>query len=528
MYKVTYDNKLLYAPNIGDLLLSDFSHEQIVNQIDWCRFSLPSGHRLKGKTESMKIVKIYDDDEILFYGRTTIGDTDMETTTEITCEGALGFLSDITLPKYETGRGGVPNNVTGYFIWMINQYNSKADSDKKFAIGRIETGSLEPYGNVLTRKNTNYPTVWDEIKEKIIDTLGGYLIVTYPNGKPTINLLSDFMESTTQPIEFGKNLLDFSITKDDSEIYTAIVPLGEKNEDTEEYLTVDGLADGPVGSLCAKEGNAVYHIEARERFGYREKSVVWDDVTIAKNLLGNAEQQLQNEIIGVESIAISAFDMSLIDDNLDRIKFCSYILCKSKPHDFSQYMPCVQWSLNIIDPSETNYVLGSPIEYLTNGSLRRIKALGSKVETTLIAVDSIRDEVESAVDIARRTRTYETDDISILPDPPYYEGDLWVTYKDGLKITLTCIRTKKVYEPLSLFYEANLGGTVSVDHESVVPDDGQATGSMAIPDEGYVFRDWTDYLGNSVSDNQRLVPDKVDGLYTESTYYANFDIEGSD
>lgn len=528
MFKVIYDDEVLYLPELNELLLSDFTHEQIVNQIDWCKFSLPYKHLYKGKIESMKIVKIYDDEDIVFYGRTLSSDIDMETTNEITCEGSLGFLRDITLPIYETGKRGVPNNVAGYFTWIMDQYNYKADSDKRFAIGIIETDSLEPYGNVLTRKNTSCPTVWDEIQEKILDSLGGFLLVTYPNGKPTINLLSDFIDVANQSIEFGVNLLDFSITKDDSEIYTAIVPLGKKSEEIEEPLTIEGLADGPAGDSCSKVGNAVYHREARERFGYREKSVVWDDVTIAKNLLGNAEKQLQNEIIGVESIEISAFDMSLIDDKLDRIKFCSYILCKSEPHGFSQYMPCVQWSLNIIDPSKTNYVLGSPIEYLTNGSLRRIKALGSKVETTLIAVDSIRDEVESAVDIARRARTFETDDISILPSPPYYEGDLWVTHKDGLKITLTCIKTKLVYEPISLFYEANIGGTVSIEQENVIPDDGEANGCTALPDDGYVFRDWTDYLGNIVSHNPKFVPDKIDGLYVEATYYANFDIEGGD
>ena len=84
---------------------------------------------------------------------------------------------------------------------------------------------------------------------------------------------------------------------------------------------------------------------------------------------------------------------------------------------------------------------------------------------------------------------------------------------------------------VTLTYNAAFGGTVSKSSESLPPATGEAEGSVAAPDEGYFFVNWTDTSGAEVSQERSFVPQKVDVtteegvhgyVYKEATYTAHF------
>ena len=77
---------------------------------------------------------------------------------------------------------------------------------------------------------------------------------------------------------------------------------------------------------------------------------------------------------------------------------------------------------------------------------------------------------------------------------------------------------------ITLTYVAGAGGSVNPDSEIFGLETGVAKGSTAQADDGWRFVNWTNEDGVEVSTEIHFVPVRpVDGLYTRSTYTANFE-----
>ena len=77
-------------------------------------------------------------------------------------------------------------------------------------------------------------------------------------------------------------------------------------------------------------------------------------------------------------------------------------------------------------------------------------------------------------------------------------------------------------EEVTIYYEAQKGGSVSLESEDVLPSTGVAVGSTATAYTGYTFFNWTNTKGDVVSTSYNCVPVKADGVYVADTYTANF------
>ena len=75
---------------------------------------------------------------------------------------------------------------------------------------------------------------------------------------------------------------------------------------------------------------------------------------------------------------------------------------------------------------------------------------------------------------------------------------------------------------ITINYEAETGGSVSPDSETIGPVTGVAGGSVATANPGYSFVRWTkDDI--QVSVDEEFIPEKVDGLNVAATYVAHFE-----
>lgn len=69
-------------------------------------------------------------------------------------------------------------------------------------------------------------------------------------------------------------------------------------------------------------------------FGVIEKTVEFEDVTQASNLLTKAQAKLQELIDKTVSIEVSAADLHNLDVNIDAFRVGEYVRVISKPHRF--------------------------------------------------------------------------------------------------------------------------------------------------------------------------------------------------
>ena len=144
------------------------------------------------------------------------------------------------------------------------------------------------------------------------------------------------------------------------DIYTALIPLGAKNEsdvttETELYdqrLTISSLPDSTDGTIT-KVNDYIYDTEAVKKWGWIWKVIKWDDVTVAENLLTKAKEDLTNAINPNLTLELTVIDLHELNVDIDRINLGDKIQCVSLPHNLNIILVVKSMSIDIDDPSKT-------------------------------------------------------------------------------------------------------------------------------------------------------------------------------
>lgn len=230
MYSILADGELLWR--------SDFEGHEVLNP-QWdielnkagsLTFDMPEYHPFYNKLSKLKTTTdLYDGGELIWRGRVLQDDVTFDKMKSVYCEGALSFLNDSIVRPYEQ-----KSSVEDYFRFLIAQHNSQVEKDRQFRLGQCTV--VDP-NNYIVRSNTNYPTTLQEMQDKLLDLMGGYLTVTLEDGEMVLNYLEKSGDVADQAIVFGENLLDITQYIDASEVFTVIVPIGASYE---EEVTVSG------------------------------------------------------------------------------------------------------------------------------------------------------------------------------------------------------------------------------------------------------------------------------------------------
>lgn len=360
MYAVYVDGNLIYSPTLIDdgYYLVDPRIKSELNLADTFEFGLPVdavGYNSINKLKS--IITVYDDDVRIFRGRCLSDELDINKQKSIYCEGELGFLQDSVVSKYEfTG------TVSNYFAQLVNNHNSQVESDKQFQIGQV---TVQADTASIYRGSGEYPSTFNEISDKLIEKIGGYLIPRYEveNGVEVeyLDYLADSGGQNSQIIELGVNLIDFSQKVDGQDIFTVIFPLGEVVEQGEighpdTRLTIASVNSGKE-YLENQQGINV--------FGRICKSMVWDDVTDANILKSKGQAALSAASYIIPQIELSAIDLHKLDVNVSSIRLGEYNRVVSVPHGVDAWLQCVRQSIDLENPEQSLYSFGIAPRTLT-------------------------------------------------------------------------------------------------------------------------------------------------------------------
>ena len=399
-YTVTYDGDFLFDP-YGDDVITDSSISGEVNAAVYFDFTIASNHRLYNKIEEKAgIVRVYSDSKLLFMGEITDIQEDFYGSKQVSCVDPRDHLNDVLLRPYSTVSGEqsitAPSSVDGYFQWLIDKYNEGTINPKfHFQVG-VNQGAYLEKNNYIYRSSEQFPSVGSELEDKILDTLGGYLTLTYPDDIPTLNLYADVHEANTQMIDFGVNLIDFTKTTGTSEQYTAIRPEGgtpEKDSDDPDApdpkpTTIESLGDGvtSVDGDYVKKGDVVYCQSAVNRYGYREYSWNESDTTDPNDLLEKAVADLKKKVEPKLTLEVKAVDMALFMEGYDHLECGQVARVRSKPHDVDEYLLVSSMDIDLQDPSQTKYTLGQAFDSLTGEQSSFVKSLNAGINSSLDAV----------------------------------------------------------------------------------------------------------------------------------------------
>lgn len=387
MYQVYCDNNLIYDPRVDDLKIINAKLDLELNKTGSFTFEIYPSNANYTKLEKMKsIITVYNDGELVFRGRILNDEEGFHNQKQVSCEGELAFLLDSVQRPYI--HQGTPAEL---FQKLIENHNSQVEDSKKFIVGNITVTDPNDY---INRSDTMYLTTWDSINEKLLNTsLGGYLQVRHEADGNYIDYLSDFDVLSSQKIEFGKNLLDLNKITKGEDIATAIIPLGQRNDETDEFITIASVNDGV---------DYVYNQEAVNKYGWIFKTVNWDDVTEPSNLLRKAKEYLANSINLIVSIELDAFDLATIEADINSFRIGTYVKVLTSPHSLDSNFLVRKLSITLDSARSNKLTLGATYttfsEQFSSASKQQsnaISSISSNVGSNNVAIQNISEEVSS-------------------------------------------------------------------------------------------------------------------------------------
>lgn len=392
------------------------------------------------------------DGEFLWGGRVLQDSYDFWNNRKIMCEGELAFLNDSIQPPhkynaYEPGtESTVQTTIESFFYSLIDIHNLQVEERRQFKKGMVTVmdGDVTSDSNAIYRF-TNYETTLGCINDKLVERLKGHIRIRHIKNATTgkyeryLDYISDnTLDTNTQVVRFGINLLDFSKNIDMSELATVLVPRGERLdlkegdpdyiEGLEPYLTVkdvetkieDGKTWHTQGEIFVNNPDAV------ATFGRICTVVDWSDVTDANTLYSKAKKYLEDEQYEKMTLEIQALDLKYLLNGDDPIKFLSKLRCISEPHGMDHTFIVSKMDLDLSNPSNCTYTLGTDVKLsLTQAASKTSSVLLEEIEKIPSKNSILNAARENAFEILMgedggyvRFEKYDPEDPHYNPDNP--------------------------------------------------------------------------------------------------------------
>ena len=385
MYKVKVDEKLLcFTGSVNGMeYVTDPDVKLVVNGVDSFSFAIYPQHPLYREIEcKVSRVKIWRDSKLLFYGEVTGYSQDMYGIRTYDCEGALAWLNDLHFAYAISG--ATPKEV---LYWYIKLYNQKLrDKSKSFELGTVTVHKeLTQSGTegTIARSSGVYPSFWEEIQDKLLDSFGGILRVRYV-GSDTCAGYIDWLAipdgTCSQDVRYAKNLLNCDWTYDCTALATAVVPLGKRKDssgDNEVRLTIDKADDDDATFMIqymtgtddlVKSGNMVYSKSRMEKYGLIQQAITFDDITDAGTLAYQGAVWLRQNGKASSTIRAEAIDLADIDESVEHFTHGDYVRTKLPGDSAESLFPITAIEIPIAAPENAKLTVGTQESGITSES----------------------------------------------------------------------------------------------------------------------------------------------------------------
>lgn len=391
MYTIYVNNELFCKSSIEDLAVINPVITQEANKAGTFSFTIPPNHpKYSLIRKRLDLIEVHRDGEIIFEGVCTEDGTDFFNQRRIDCEGSLTFLNDSTLrPAHRQGLT-VRQLLTAY----ISEHNAAVEAMKQFTVGIVTVTDPNDYITCFT----NYNSTMSEIKEDLVDDLGGYLRVRKQNGTRYLDYLAGSPRQNEQEIKLGSNLLDFSKTNDMAEVATVLIPLGAKLaessiEGLDERLTVETAA---ADTMHPSGADYIESTGAISTYGRIEKVVTWDEVTTASNLLAKGEAYLQDVQFENLVLEVKAFDLGLTDSEFQKFRLLDTVRVVSAPHGLNREFEITQMTINLNAPQNDSITLGKTVKMSMSAKSTKASAEIKKLADGVVNRAMLQDAIDNA------------------------------------------------------------------------------------------------------------------------------------
>lgn len=338
VYRVLADGIDIYGSDTESSLLSP-SLETELNSAGSLEFTLPPDHPSYDDISLMQSeIDVYEDDDLIFFGRPAEVSIDWNKQKKVVCEGALAYLNDAAIRPHKF-EGVLISDV---FKYIIAQYNAQVAQNKQFIVGNITITDRYVYTEF------DYDICLSVLISTCIDSTGGYLFLRKEEAGIYIDWLAEVPDASDQPVQFASNMLDLNQDTKAEDICTVVLPVGGQ---------VDGvnITIAPVnqGSDILEDSDAI------AKYGRILKIQQWNDIIDPQALKDKATEWLAKQQEDDITIETDAAELHYIDGSVGAYRIGQLVNVISGPHGVDKEYPILKMSMNL-DSGTKKITLGTP------------------------------------------------------------------------------------------------------------------------------------------------------------------------
>lgn len=315
-------------------------------------------------------VKVYDENtgKDIFIGRVLKCPDSMDERglicRKVTCVGRLGWLYDSVQPYVEYKMVGISTVLSSF----LSKHNAQVGADKRIELGQV---------TVTASNNYTYTANWDKtmnvIADKLIGKFGGEIQLRDKDGKVYLDYLENIGHGTDTTIELAVNLKTISREVDETAVITRLYPLGAKLTDSEKRLTI-GTVNG--GKDYIEDSSLI------AKYGVISGPQIWDDITLASNLLSKGKEYLKSVNRAKVQYQITALDLSRIDRHIEQFELGCWYRVKNSLMGIDEDLRIVGISIDLDNPQASQLTFGDQFETLSGFMTAKTQSLQSAIDNS--------------------------------------------------------------------------------------------------------------------------------------------------
>ena len=400
---------VIHSPFVDDLKLSSGTLTLKLNAADDFSFAVNLNNPAWGKIKPYQtLIDITDisRNRVIFSGRVIQPSGSMDDNghfaRKFESESIMAYLQDSSQRHAEIR----DTTVREFLEIIIANHNSQVEPHKRFIVGNVTVTNTTD--NVY--RYLGYEKTFATIKDKLIDRLGGYLVIRRESDGNYIDYLEDvgdFVEDT--PIRLAHNMKSMSYQIDPTQIITRLVPLGMSIESEEE-----GAADASQARLTISEvNNGLDYLDdlpLQAEFGIIEGSVTWDDVTTAQRLMTNGLNYLRDQKTSVTNYTVSAVNLDLIGLDINSFEVGNKHQLINPVLGIDEPIQVIEKKIDILVDTNSTLTIGDKYRTLTQyqSELRKSQKSAADLQKAVSRqsskIGALNTDLENAKDELEQTK----------------------------------------------------------------------------------------------------------------------------
>lgn len=399
---------LIHSPFPNKVKLSAGNINQIIKGISNGSITINPNNPGWGKIKSMKTliqVKDIKRNKIVFKGRilkpTYIMTNNGMFSIEYAIESELAYLND------SNQRFGEYHNISvrEFFTVIIENHNRQVEPHKQFKVGNVTVMD----SNDSLYRYLGYEKTFATIKDKLIDRLGGYLVIREEFDGNYIDYLAEIGEYSSTEIRLRKNLKDMQREIDPNGIITRLIPLGARIESDDEQAT-----DASQARIDIKEVNGgidyLDDLELIKEFGVIEGILELDEITDKSVIKTRGQQFLSNQKAAKITYSLTPVDVSLIDQSFDELKVGNRHKVINEVFGINEELQIIEKNIDLLNPVKVSLTIGEKYQTLTQyqvdarKQVRNVEKLERQVTAYSNKIGTISEELTSTKQTLQQTQ----------------------------------------------------------------------------------------------------------------------------